>query len=210
MPVSEKRRPRLMTLLTLIMLLVGGRMFFGSVTDLHRLATGKPEILTFDGSLNADQEALLRSQVVLANTLARTRPVALCCSAFARLALGLVYLFAVAAIFSGDSRGRRVSLLAGWMGMAVSAANAFFLVLVVRSMLPRLAPALVDALAGDAERAGRVAPGLDAVAVQARLYLFDLPIAVTGMGMVLSLVLLAYFGSRRMQLFYNPVGQLHG
>jgi Na+-transporting methylmalonyl-CoA/oxaloacetate decarboxylase gamma subunit len=49
------------------------------------------------------------------------------------------------------------------------------------------------------------------VALQARLFLVDVPLVVTGLGMVFSLLLLAYFRGRRMRLFYNQPRQAdHG
>jgi hypothetical protein len=196
-----------MTLLTLLMLFLGGRFLVTSASDLYRVATGKLEVLSLDGTLEAQQETLLRGQVVLGNALARHRPVSLSVHAIVRLGLGLVYLFAVAAIFSRDSRGRRAALVAGWAGLAVSVGNALFLEVVVRRMLPWLVPMLAHALAQDAVRAGR--PGLEpgAVAVQARLFLVDVPMAVTGMGVLWSLLLIAYFRGRRVRLFYNQLRQ---
>jgi hypothetical protein len=146
-------------------------------------------------------------QVVLGNALARHRPVSLSLHAALRLGLGLVYLFAVAAIFSGDVRGRRAALLAGFAGIVVSAGNALFLEVVVRRMLPWLVPMLTHAFAQDATRAGR--PGLlpDAVAVHARLFLVDVPMLVTGLGVLWSLLLIAYFRGRRVRLFYNQPRQ---
>ena len=208
---DRRRRPRWMTLLTLLMLLLGGRMFVTGVSDLSRILTAQPEVLGLDGSLDAQQEALLRGQVVLANALSRFRPATLAVHAVARLGLGLVYLFAVAALFSGDARGRRVSVLAGWAGIVVSAGNGLFLVLVVRRMLPWLEPMLADALARDATRAGRPLLDADAVALQARLFLIEVPLAVTAMGVLFSFILIAYFGGRRVRLFYNHPRQAdHG
>ena len=206
-----RRRPRWLTFLTVLMLLVGGRMFFSSVTDLHRLASGKPEVLNLDGGLDQQQEALLRGQIVLANALSRYYPAVLSVHAVARLALGLIYLFAVAAIFSGDGRGRRVALLAAWAGLVVCAGNAVFLLVVVRRMVPWLLSTLGEAFAQDAARSGRVAPGADSVALQAQLFLVDVPLVVTGIGIAFSLLLLLYFRGRRMRLFYNHSRQTdHG
>lgn len=202
-PEVRGRKPRWMNLLTVLMLLLGGRMFFSSVTDLHRLVTHRSETLSVDGGLDAQQEMLLRAEVVLANALSEHRPRALAIHATARLALGLVYLFAVAALFSGDARGRRVSLGAGWVGAAVSAGNAAFSLLVVRRMLPWLLPMLGDAFAQDAARAGREVPGAGVVAAQAHMFLVDMPLVVSAMGLVFSLILLAYFNGRRVRLFYN-------
>lgn len=43
-PGRSRRRPRLMTLFTVLMLLMGGRVFVTSASDLYRLATGKAEV----------------------------------------------------------------------------------------------------------------------------------------------------------------------
>jgi len=210
-PEVRRPRPRWMTFFTVLLLLLGGRMFLGSVTDLHRVVSGRPEILNLEGKLDAQQEALLRGQIVLANALSHYRPVALSAHALVRLGLGLIYLFAVAAVFSGDRRGRRICRLAGWAGLVASVINALFVVLVVRPMVPWLQPTLADALAQDAARAGRAAPMAEALAEQAHLFLVDVPLAVTGMGVVFSLLLLAYFGGRRARLFYNQPRQAdHG
>ena len=204
---GARRRPRWMTLLTVLLLLLGGRFFVTAVSDLHRVATGRAEVLSLDGSFDAQQEALLRGQVVLGNALSRHRPVSLAASAVARLGLGRIYLFAVAAVFSGDARGRRVALVAGLAGIVVSAGNALFLMLVVRRMLPWLTPMLADAFAQDAARSGRAGFDPGTVAAQARLFLVDVPLVVTGLGVLWSLLLIAYFRGRRVRLFYNQPRQ---
>ena len=210
-PEGRRRRPRWLTFFTVLMLLVGGRMFFSSVTDLHRLIGGKPEILSLDGRFDPQQEALLRGQIVLANALSQYQPAVLSVHAVARLGLGLIYLFAVAAVFSGDARGRRAALLAAWAGIAVCLGNALFVLLVVRRMLPWLMPTLGEAFAQDAVRAGRALPTAEAIAEQTQLFLVGVPLVVTGMGMVFSLLLLLYFRGRRMRLFYNQPRQAdHG
>jgi hypothetical protein len=210
-PEGRRRRPRWLTFFTVLMLLVGGRMFFSSATDLNRLISGKPEILNLDGGLDAQQEALLRGQIVLANALSRYRPAVLSVHAMARLGLGLIYLFAVAAVFSGDARGRRAALLAAWAGIAVCVGNAMFVLMVVRRMLPWLLPTLGEAFAQDATRAGRALPTAEVVVEQAQLFLVDVPLVVTGMGIAFSLLLLLYFRGRRMRLFYNQPRQAnHG
>jgi hypothetical protein len=203
------RRPRWLTLFTVLLLLLGGRFFVTSLSDLHRLASSKADVLPLDGSLDAQQEVLLRAQILLGNALSADRPVALAFHALARLGLGLLYLFAVAALFSGDRRGRQVSLWAGWAGLAVSVGNVLFLMLVVRGLLPRLLPTLAAAFAQDAARAGR--PALDAATatVQSRFFLLDVPLFITGAGVLWSLLLIAYFGGRSLRLFYNQTQADH-
>jgi hypothetical protein len=192
-----------MTLFAVLLLLLGGRFLVTSLSDLHRLVTGKTEVLRLDGSLDVQQEVLLRAQVVFANALGRDHPAALAVSAVARFGLGLLYLFAVAALFAGDARGRQASLLAGWAGIAVSLGNALLLTTVVRGMLPALLPGLAEAFAQDAARAGRPLLDAGAVAAQAKLFLVDVPLAVTGMGVLWSLLVIAYFRGRSVRLFYN-------
>jgi hypothetical protein len=203
MAETPGRRPRGLLLFAVLLLLLGGRFLVTSVGDLHRVVTGKVEQLQLDGRLDAQQEALLRGQVVLGNALARHRPVSLALHATARLGLGLLYLFAVAAIFSNDARSRRVGLWAGWAGLLVCGVNALFLTLVVRRMLPWLEPMLADALSRDAVKLGRSLPDALNLAAQARLFLVDAPLLVTGLGLLWSAILIAYFRGRRVRLFYN-------
>jgi hypothetical protein len=196
-------RPRWLLFFTVLLLIAGGNLFFGSLFDLHRVLTGKPEVLHFDGSFNEQKETLLRAQVVLGNVLAQTKPVLYSLHAVMELALALIYLFAVAAIFSNDPRGRRVGLLAAWAGFVTCVGHAGFLLGVVQRIQPWFVPMLATSYAQDATRAGRALPAPDVVAEQARLFLVDAPLLATAMGMVFSLLLLAYFAGRRMRLFYN-------
>jgi hypothetical protein len=196
-------RPRWLTLLTLLMLLGGGRLLITSLGDLHRLVTQRAVVLTLDGSLEAQQEAYLRAQVVLDNALSHHRPVSLAAYSVARLALGLLYLFAVAAVFSGDRRARWVAIVAGWGGILLSGASALFLILVVRGVLPWLEPMLAAAYAEDAVRTGRAAVAPAGVGEQARVFLLHVPLLVAAVGVLWSLILIAYFRGRRVRLFYN-------
>jgi hypothetical protein len=78
-------------------------------------------------------------------------------------------------------------------------------------MVPWLLPTLAEAFAQDAARAGRALPVALTVEEQASLFLVDVPLVVTGMGMVFSLLLLLYFRGRRARLFYNQPRQAdHG
>jgi hypothetical protein len=199
-----------MTFFTVLMFLLGARLFLGSLDDLYRLATGKPEVLNLDSSRDPQQAALLRAQVVLDAELGRVRPGVMTAHAVGRLVLGLIYLLAVAAVVAKDLRGRSVCLFAGWLGLGSAAGNAAFFLLWVGKLLPSLLPRLAEAFAQDAIRFGRPAPSAELVAEQARLFLVDGPVALCGMGMMLSLVVVAYFAGRRMRWFYEQLGQAHG
>ncbi len=199
-----------MTFFTVLMFLMGARFFLGGLDDLYRLVTRKPEVLNLESVRDPQQVAVLRAQVVFDNELSRTRPGMMAALAVGRLVLGLVYLLAVAAILSKDVRGRKACLLAGWLGLAASAGNAAFLVLWVSKFPPGILPRLAEAFAQDAVRLGRPEPSTEVLAEQARLFLVDGPLAMCGMGIVLSLTLLAYFAGRRMRGFYEQLGQAHG
>ncbi|MGD0837041.1 MAG: hypothetical protein ABSB49_10415 [Polyangia bacterium] len=192
-----------MRFFTILMFLLGARLFLGGIDDIYRLATGKPQMLLLDGSRDPQQDTLLRAQVVLDNELFRHRPRVMALHTLVRLAVGLAYLFAVAAIWSRDTRGRRACLFAGWLGLAASTGNAAFVVFWVRRALPWIVPRLVEALAEDALRLGRPAPAADLVAEQAGLFLIGGPAALCVLGMALSVMLLAYFAGRRMRWFYG-------
>jgi len=73
-----------------MLLIAGGNLFFGSLFDLHRVLSGKPEVLHFDGSFNEQKETLLRAQVELGNVLAQTKPVSYSLHAVMELALALI------------------------------------------------------------------------------------------------------------------------
>lgn len=204
---AGRRRPRWMTFVTVLMFLVGANAFVESLDDLHRLAAGQRRSLTsLDDLTNPQSDAILRGQVVLDNELFRTSPRVMAVQRSGRAILGLTYLFAVAAVVTRDPRGRRVCMLANWLGFAWSVTNAAFLLLWVRRALPSVLPAMMQTLNEDAVRLGRVGPPAELLAKQ----LVYGPVAFCGLGMVSSLVLLAYFAGRRMRWFYEQSGQVHG
>lgn len=200
-----------MTFVTVLMFLFGANAFVEGIDDLHRLATGRPRILgNLDELGNPQNEAILRSQAVLDNQLFRHKPTVMAAQRGGRLVVGLVYLFAVAAVVTRDRRGRRVCMLANGIGLAWSLVSAGFLLLWVRRTLPWVVPHVVQALTEDAVRLGRPVPAAGLVAEQSGWFLVYFPAALCGLGMVLSLVLLAYFAGRRMRSFYEQSGQGHG
>lgn len=196
-----------MTFVTVLMFLVGANAFMESLDDLHRLATGKRRSLTsLDDLTNPQSDAILRGQVALDNELFRDHPKVMAVQRGFRALLGLTYLFAVASVVTRDRRGRRACMLANWFGLVWSVANAAFLMLWVRRIFPLVWPRMVQILGEDAIRLGRPIPPSDVLTTQ----LVYGPVAFCGLGMVLSLVLLAYFAGRRMRWFYEQSGQVHG
>ena len=71
------RRPRWVTVLAVLMLLAGARLFLGSLTDLRRLATGRSMAeVSLDGLADANQEVLIRGQIALDEAVDRAHPAA--------------------------------------------------------------------------------------------------------------------------------------
>jgi hypothetical protein len=204
---AGRQRPRWMTFITVLMFLVGANSFVESLDDLHRLASGKRRNLTsLDDLTNPQSDAILRGQVTLDNELFRDHPKVMAVQRSGRAILGLTYLFAVAAVVTRDRRGRRACMLANWFGLAWSVANAAFLLFWVRRILPSILPTMMQTLADDALRLGRPSAPAEVLTTQ----LVYGQVAFCGLGMVLSLVLLAYFAGRRMRWFYEQSGQVHG
>jgi hypothetical protein len=109
-------------------------------------------------------------------------------------------------LFSRDRRGRRLGELCGKVGILVCLVQALFLANVVRPIVPGIVPALAQAFQEDAVKAGRD-PLPQAIFVdQAQVFLVWGPLVVTLIGVLFSLVLIGYFRSRRLRLFYNEAG----
>jgi hypothetical protein len=201
---SRQRRPRWVTLLAVLMLLAGARLFLGSLTDLRRLATGLSMAeARLDGLANADQEVLIRGQLALDEAVDRAHPVAAGVQAAARLALALVFFFAVAAVFSNDPRARRASVLAGWAGMALHLGSGVFLLAVVRQGVADAVPVLQQVAAKAHAGTGDALPTPADLHQLASTLMIQVPLLAASLGVLFSILLLVTFGGRRGRLFYN-------
>ena len=201
---QPRRRPRWVTVLAVLMLLAGARLFLGSLTDLRRLVTGRSMAeLRLDGVVDAEQEVLIRGQLALDEAVDRAHPVAARVQAAARLALGLVFLFAVAAVFSDDPRARSASVLAAWIGMALHAGSGLFVLTAVRGRVADLLPALQQVAAQAHARAGDTPSASADLAQLASTLVIQVPLLSAALGVLFSVLLLVTFGGRRGRLFYN-------
>ena len=201
---QPRRRPRWVTVLAVLMLLAGARLFLGSLTDLRRLVTGRSmAALRLDGVVDAEQEVLIRGQLALDEAVDRAHPVAARVQAAARLALGLVFLFAVAAVFSDDPRARSASVLAAWIGMALHAGSGLFVLTAVRGRVADLLPALQQVAAQAHARTGDTPSASADLAQLASTLVIQVPLLSAALGVLFSVLLLVTFGGRRGRLFYN-------
>jgi hypothetical protein len=177
------RRPRWVTVLAVLMLLTGASLFFGGLTDLRRLATGRSMAdVRMEGLADADKEVLIRGQLALD-------------------ALG--FLFAVAAVFSDDPRAGRASVLAAWAGTAVYGGMGAFVLVVVRKGVADALPVLQQVAAKVHARTGDAPPSPADLAQLASTLMIQMPLLSAALGVLFSVVLLVSFGGRRGRLFYN-------
>ncbi len=186
------------------MLLAGARLFLSSLSDMRKLATGKETAAALVDSLHdVQKELILRGQWAIEDVVERAHPNLAWTHAAARFALAAVLLFAVAAVFSDDSRGRRAALLAGWGTILLCVANAIFLVFVVRHGLAAGVEALQRVAADVHGRAGVVPPGVAELADEAKVLMIHVPMVASVLGVGFGLLLVMTFGGRRGRLFYN-------
>ena len=203
-PRLHTRRPRWATVLAVLMLLAGARLFLGTLTDLRRLATGKSMAeVSLNGLANAEQEVMIRGQVALDEAVDRAHPVAAWIQGVASLALALVLLFAVAAVFSDDPRARQASVWAAWGGLALYGGNGVFVYMVVRRGVADALPILQQVAAQAHARAGDTPPAPADLAQLASTLMVQVPLLSSSLGVLFSVLLFVTFGGRRGRLFYN-------
>jgi hypothetical protein len=192
-PRPPEGRPTWVVVLALAMLIFGGRLLINGVAQL-----GGPPV---DRALEETASAQVgRDLKVLGESLARAyreHPTAVRANGASKVVMGLLLLFAVAAVFVSDPRARAATLVAAWAGIAYQVGDALFLFLIFRKGLVEVAPALVDlaarqTAAGQAPSAGTLISMMDVV--------------IVGLGLVgigFSVVLLAFFGGRRGRTFFG-------
>jgi hypothetical protein len=203
-PRLPTRRPRWATVLAVLMLLAGARLFLGSLTDLRRLATGRSMAeVSLDGLADANQEVLIRGQIALDEAVDRAHPAAAWVQDVTRFALALVFLFAVAAVFSDDPRARRASVVAAWSGLVLHVASGVFVLTVVRSGVTDALPVLQQVAARAHARTGDAPPSPADLAQLASTLVVQVPLLTASLGVLFSILLLVTFGGRRGRLFYN-------
>jgi hypothetical protein len=206
----DLRRPRWATVLAVLMLLAGARLFFGGLTDLRRVVTGQPTAeVRLDGLADANQELLIRGQLALEAAVERAHPVGATVQAAARFLLSLLLLYAVVAVFSGDARARQASVAAAFGGLGLYFGSGVYLLLVVRQGVAAAVPTLIDVAAHIHTRIGDAPPAPADLAKLTSTLVVHVPLLTVTLGFLFSALLLVYFGGRRGRLFYNRGEQAH-
>lgn len=182
-------RPTWVVVLALLMLMFGGRFV---VMGASQLSTGSVEPALDD----ATAAQLPPERRVFGEAMARashTYPSAVQANAVAKLALGALLLFAVAAVFSSDGRARRATLIAAWAGIVFQLGDGLFLFLVSRHELAAIAPTLLAGSPGSGGQPMNLPPSVLMIVMM----VLGLP------GILFSLVLLRFFGGPRGRTFFG-------
>jgi hypothetical protein len=199
----QRRRPRWATILAVLMLLVGARLFLGSLTDFRQLMTGQSMAdLPLEGLTDVNREMLIRGQIALDEALSRLHPTAAAIQAVGRFVLALVMLFAVAAVYSDDRRARLAGVLAGWAGTIFYLGTGAFVLLVARHGVGQVLPDLQKVAAKAYGRAGDPVPPMEGLAQLATTLMVQVPLMAAGFGLLFSMILVSTFGGQRGRSFY--------
>jgi hypothetical protein len=189
------KRPVWVVVLALAMLTFGGNLLLGGIAPLRGMGDA--------GGGSVFSQAVVRELREVTQAVLAAHPVAVRVNAASKVAMGLVMLFAVAAVFSSDPRGRRASLVAAWLGIGYQVGDALFVLVVARQGLFDLAAILAPVMASQSP--GMAVPSTEDVASLLRLVV----VMLGALGIGFSVVLLAYFGGRKGRLFYGLERQPH-
>lgn len=194
------RRPVWVVVLAFAMLLFGGHLLLNGLSILGGLRAPAPVAPT--GASGTSVE-LLRDLPAVIRALDQAHPVAVRADAASKLALALILLYAVSAVWSSDPRGRRAALVAAWAGIAYHVGEAIFMSVIMRKGLVAAAPTLVATVASTRGRTFTV----EEMAAAVNLFVLLLSGVTAVLGIAFSIVVLVFFGGRKGRTFYGLAQQ---
>jgi hypothetical protein len=199
-PPHPEGRPTWVLVLALAMLVFGGLLLISGARQLAE--PGGQRGLDPNASVQVTQDVKAVNEA-LARAYSE-HPTAVRVNALSKVVMGLLMLFAVAAVFASDPRARKATMLAGWLGIAHQVGDLIFMLRIFRKGVVAGAPALVS-LAARQSSAGN-APTASAV-----ISAFDVFIVGLGaLGILFSVVLLTFFGGRRGRTFFGVGADIVG
>lgn len=193
-------RPTWLVMLSSMTLVYGGLLLVSGLTVLRdpQAAARMPDV---HPHTPAQEQVAKRLGAVKAEIVARhTRAARV--QAVVSLAVALVMLYAAASTLSRDRNGRRVTMLAAWLGIAYQIAT-IPLVLPTALDYARLGGPLLAELmeAAQPEAARNTTP--EAVTALVKAILVAIPVVTALFGIAASALLLAYFGGPRGRVLYG-------
>lgn len=187
-----EKRPLWVVVLGMAMFFSGSRGLTVGFSELVGHEPGQVSAQTVAGT------ETLRQIDHITTRRAQAHPVISGVSALARIAVAILTLLAVWAIFSSHARARSAALLAGWAGIAFQPIEATRWLMVFAPDLAELAPLYAELVAREGRYVTQVIPASNmAFAVTMG------QILTTLVGFGFSALVLTYFGGRRGRLFFG-------
>lgn len=196
MPRAPQHRPPWLVLVAALMLISATRL-------------GLSGLLTLSGSGSAaggstalvvsPEEAAAKAVESAMQRVEQTHSRAVKTHAVVQIGIALLVLFVVSAIFTLDPRGRKMALVAGWVGVSYHLANAAFGIAILRPEILRMAPQMIAKLSA-------AAPGAkidDAMLGTFRVLSIMMPLLAAGFGIMFCVVILVFFGGQRGRRLYG-------
>lgn len=201
--VPAGQRPTWMVVLASLMVVVSFHLFLGGLSALADGPTRLAGAPVEGGDASSAEAAATRAlQRGMAIALQRVDPLLIRGFALAKLMLGALLLFAVAAIATNDRRGRGGTLVAAWAGIVYHVAGALFFILFVRGRLLDAAPEWVREVQQLQDAALPGGSPEQAISWANQMFvIFPMGLALLGVGF--SVVLIAFFGGNRGRAFYG-------
>lgn len=195
-PQAPTHRPTWLTMLTSAMLVYGGITLVSALIMLR-----EPKAMSVMAIANmarpTEPPETMRKLERLSDELCARHRGEIRAGALVSLGLGLLTLYAVAAILSRDPSGRRLAMITAWVGIVYQIGSVPLGVVMARQAAadggPVLAQVVIDS--------GRQPPGFTAAELP---HLMIVPaILAAVLGVISCLVLLAFFGGRRGRALYG-------
>jgi hypothetical protein len=196
MPRAPQHRPPWLVLVAALMLISATRLGLSGLLTLSgngTSAAGSTALVVSpeEAAAKAVEEAMQRVE--------QNHSRAVKAHAVVQIGIALLVLFVVSAVFTLDPRGRKMALIAGWVGVSYHVANAVFGIILLRPEILRMAPAILAKLSSSLP-GGKVDPAMIGTF---RVLSIIMPLLAAGFGIMFCAVILVFFGGKRGRLLYG-------
>jgi len=230
-PIAPTHRPRWLLVLSSVTLMYGGMLLISGLGDLRNPTAAAK--LPMARPMAPEEETLTRELIEVNTAIVGQHAGAIRARAAASTVLALILLYSAAAALSRDRHGRTATLTAAWLGIAYWLGSLLVVIPIAQDYSARSAPILARLIAldlptlaadgGSGAASTSVAPAADggtavptagagtgepaprpeAVAGYMQTAFIGAPIAIATVGILISLLLITYFGGRRGRALYG-------
>lgn len=194
-PRAPQHRPTWLVLVAAIMVISAARM---GLVGLLSFTDQEPSSAPQTALIVSAEDAAARAVDLAMKAVRAGHPTLVQAHAVAQVAISLLLLYVVAAVFTLDARGRRLALWAGWVGVLYHVGNVIVGLAVLRPAIMNVAPTVVAQLGASPET-----PGLDYLVPALRALSVALPLMTGAAGLAFSAIVLTLFGGRRGRILYG-------